>query len=213
MIDTFADIFKPGDDYVGMVQADNWSYSTMCIDALAEAMGKTGEIALLDYKYSLFHTDLRSQAAREQLKKYPNIKIVATQGVEGPDEAAPVFESMLTAHPNITGVWGAWDALAMSAATVAENHKKKLYTSGPGIAVDSAYDIVTAGTYIGGSNDFPYDMGVTEALMGIAALNGKQVPHFVALPVIGLNKANLARVWETCFHEPLPKQVQDAIKK
>jgi ribose transport system substrate-binding protein len=213
MIDTASQVFKAGDDYVGMVQADNGAFATMCIDAIAEAIGGSGEIAMLDFKYSIFHTDMRSRAAREHLaKNYSNIKIVAEQGVEGPDEAAAVFESMLTAHPNIKGAWGNWDALAMAAATVAENFGKKVACSGPGISVDSAYDMAAIGTYIGGSNDFPYDMGVTEALMGIAAINGKTVPPFVALPVIGLNKANLAQVWETCFHEPLPSQVQAALK-
>jgi ribose transport system substrate-binding protein len=213
MIDTASQVFKARDDYVGMVQADNGAYSTMCIDAIASAMGGSGEIAMLDFKYSIFHTDMRSRAARDHLKKnYPNIRIVAEQGVEGPDEAATVFESMLTAHPNIKGLWGCWDALAMAAATVAENFNKKVYCSGPGISVDSAYDMATVGTYIGGSNDLPYDMGVTEALMGIAALNGKDVPPFVALPVMGLNKANLAQVWETSFHEALPAQVQRALR-
>jgi ribose transport system substrate-binding protein len=212
MIDTASQVFKVRDDYVGMVQADNYAYSTMCIDAIAKAMGGSGEIAMLDFKYSIFHTDMRSRAAREHLKKnYPNIRIVAEQGVEGPDEAASVFESMLTAHPNIKGVWGSWDALAMSAATVAENFGKKLYASGPGISVDSAYNMASTGTYVGGSNDFPYDMGVTEALMGIAALNGKNVPPFVALPVISLSKSNLPKVWETCFHEAVPAQVQRAL--
>jgi ribose transport system substrate-binding protein len=214
MIDTASQVFKARDDYAGMVQADNYVYSTMCIDAIAEAMGGSGEIALLDFKFSIFHTDMRSRAAREHLAaKYPNIKIVAEQGVEGPDEAATVFESMLTAHPNITGAWGCWDALGMAAATVAENFNKKVAASGPGISVDSAYDMATLGTYVGGSNDLPYDMGVTEALMAIAALCGKDVPPFVALPVIGLSKANLPKVWETSFHEPLPAEVQKALNK
>jgi ribose transport system substrate-binding protein len=213
MIDTASQVFKARTDYVGMVQADNYAYSTMCIDAIAKAMGNEGEIALLDFKYSIFHTDMRSRAAREHLKNnYPNIRIVAEQGVEGPEEAANVFESMLSAHPNLKGAWGCWDALAMAAATVAENHKRNVFCSGPGISVDSAYNMATTGTYVGGSNDLPYDMGVTEALMAIAAICGKDVPPFVALPVINLYKGNLDRVWEISFHEPLPPQVQKELK-
>jgi ribose transport system substrate-binding protein len=212
MIDTASQVFKAREDYVGMVQADNGAYSTLCIDAIAQSMGGSGEIAMLDFKYSIFHTDLRSKAAREHLKKnYPNIKIVAEQGIEGPDDAAAVFESMLTAHPNIKGVWGVWDSPAMSAASVSESLKKKVACSGPGISADSAYDMASGGNFIGGSNDFPYDMGVTEALMGIAAMNGKDVPPFVALPVTGLNKGNLASVWETCFHEKAPANVLKAL--
>jgi ribose transport system substrate-binding protein len=124
---------------------------------------------------------------------------VDKQGVEGPDEAAAVFESMLTAHTNAKGAWGYWDALVMAEAIVAENFNRKVACSGPGISVDSTYDMATVGTYIGGSNNFPYDMGVTETLMGIAALNGKNVPPFVALSNDG-SRANTSHQWLNCFH-------------
>ncbi len=69
----------------------------------------------------------------------------------------------------------------------------------------------SGGAFVGGSSDLPYDAGRTETLMGIAKVRGKDVPKYVALPVVKLDRATLQETWEHVFHEPLPEEYIEAL--
>jgi ribose transport system substrate-binding protein len=207
-IDTVANELIESGDVLGLCQADNYTFSQLAAEKICEAINYDGEVVMLNFKYPIFHTNLRSEAARDTFAKYPDVEVVAEQGMGSEEEAATVMESLVVAHPNLDGVWAAWDSPAYAALAVAKNlGKTNIVGSGPAVATDSAYSMVTDGMYIGGSCDLPYDMGITEVLMGAAALLGKDVPEYVAVPVVKLEKENLKEVWEFAYHEPLPKQI------
>ena len=123
---------------------------------------------MLNYVNPLWHTNLRTQAAEDTFKKYPNITVVEEQKMGNAEEAASTAESSMSAHPDLKAIWAAWDEPAVAAGSVAENLGKNVVVSGPGLSDDSGYILAYGGSFIGGSSDFPYDAGITEALMGIA---------------------------------------------
>lgn len=212
-IDSVVADFNHPKDYAGVVQADNYVISKVACEILADNINKEGEVALIHYKHSLPHTDMRSKAARETFAKFPNIKVVAEQGVESTEEAAKVIESLLVAHPDIKAIWTCWDALGMAGAAVAENLGKKVVFASPDLSRDSAYSIASGGLFIGSGAQHPYDQGVAEALIGIAAVAGKETPQYVLVPGEKVTKENIKTAWENVFHEPLMKEIDEALKQ
>ena len=198
---------------VGMCQADNYTFSQLCAEALAEAIGEEGEVAMLNYVNPLWHTNLRTQAAEDTFKKYPNITVVEEQKMGNAEEAASTAESIMSAHPDLKAIWAAWDEPAVAAGSVAENLGKNVVVSGPGLSDDSGYILAYGGSFIGGSSDFPYDAGITEALMGIAKVIGKDVPKYVAVPVVKLTRENLKETYEQVFHTELPAEYEEALNE
>ena len=211
-LDSIVSDFNHPKDYAGVVQADNYSISKAACEILADRINNEGEVALIHYKNSLPHTDMRSKAARETFAKYPNIKIVAEQGVESTEEAAKVIETLIVANPNIKAIWTCWDALGMAGAAVSKNLGKSVIFASPDLSRDSAYSIASGGLFVGCGAQHPFDQGVAEALIGAAALVGKQTPQYVIVPGEKVTKDNILTAWDNVFHEPLPKEIEDALK-
>ena len=198
---------------ISMIQADNYTFSQLCAEAIVERLNEEGEVLMLNYINPLWHTNLRTQAAQDTFAKYPNVDIVSEMKMGTPEEAADITESVISAHPNLGAIWAAWNDPATAAGSVAVNlGKTDIIASGPGISTDSAYMMATNGPFIGGCADFAYDMGVTNALVGIAGVLGKDVPKYVAVPVVAYTRDNLADVWERVFHEPLDATTLEALE-
>jgi ribose transport system substrate-binding protein len=212
-IDSVPANFKHPADYSGMGTADNYANGRVSAETLAEKLNGKGKIALINYKASMFHTDQRSQAARETFAKYPGIKIVAEQSVLTPEEAATVAESMLTANPDLNGMWTVWDGAGMAAASAIKNLGKKVYITTVDLSFDSAYSIASGGLLIGTGAQHPYDQGVAEAMIALAGLLGKATPPYILVPGEKVTKKSMIRSWNRVFREVMPKQIEDALKK
>jgi ribose transport system substrate-binding protein len=98
------------DDYCGKV----------IMDQLAKAMGEKGNVAILSGNQSAPNLRKRVEGAKEALKKYPNMKLVADgvfYTVETPEAAAQTVQSAQSTHPEIEG-WamiGGWPLFTKNA--------------------------------------------------------------------------------------------------
>jgi len=87
--------------------ADNKGDGAALAKALAEKIGDKGEIAILSGTLSAPNHKERVEGFKEEMKKHPNVKIVA----EYPDEdslekAISLTENILQSHPNLVGIFG-----------------------------------------------------------------------------------------------------------
>ncbi len=212
-IDTIPTGFKHPQDYAGMGTADNYANGRVSCEILAEHLGGKGKVALLNYKYSMFHTEQRSQAARETLQKYPEIEIVAQQSVESAEEAADKTESLLVAHPDLDGIWAVWDGAGTAAASVIKNMGRKTVVTTVDLSRDSAYSIASGGLLIGTGAQHPYDQGVVETLAGLGALLGKPTPPYVLVPGEKVTRKSMERSWRRVFKSDVPAEIQNALKQ
>ena len=212
-IDTVPTGFTHPKDYAGMGTADNYANGRVSAEILAHHLGGKGKVSLLNYKYSMFHTEQRSQAARETLKKYPDIQIIAEQSVENPEEAANKTESILIANPDLAGIWAVWDGAGMAAAGVIKNIGRKTVVTTVDLSRDSAYSIASGGLLIGTGTQHPYDQGVAETLIGLAAILGKPTPAYVLVPGEKVTRKSMERSWQRVFKTELPKELKDALKE
>lgn len=109
-----------------LVMAVDYDAGRMAADKMAEQMGGTGDIAIIQGVPGLARTDNLEQGFRDTIAKYPGIKIVAAQTASfQKDTAMTVMNSFLQSYPDLKGVFAINDAMAEGAALAAESANKK----------------------------------------------------------------------------------------
>ena len=95
--------FTAGKEYVSSVSADNYGNGVAAAHLMAKALGGKGEIGLVFHAADFFVTRQRYDGFKKTiLEDYPDIKIVAEQGIGGPDfsgDAEKAAGAILTEHP------------------------------------------------------------------------------------------------------------------
>jgi ribose transport system substrate-binding protein len=101
---------------------DDTACGTRVMDELAKAMGEKGTIAILGGNQSAPNLQKRVQAVKDELKKYPNMKLLDAGGgvfyhQETPEKAAVALQAAQNANPQIEG-WaliGGWPLFTSNA--------------------------------------------------------------------------------------------------
>ena len=204
-----------GKDYVSVVSADNYGNGAASAELMADALGKEGTVGIISHAADFHVTRQRAEAFRQTLaKSSPKIRIVAEQGIAGPDFAADAeraASAMLAAHPDLKGIWAVWDVPAegvIAAAKAAGRHDLVVTTIDLGRTV--AADLAHGGVIKGVGAQRVYDQGVTEALLAGYGLLGKPAPAFVALPALPVDRASVADAWQIVYRRPNPSLQQGA---
>ena len=204
---------ETGKDYVSVVSADNYGNGVAAAHLMAQALNGEGKIGLIFHAADFFVTRQRYDAFKKTIEEnYPNIEIVAEQGIGGPDftgDAEKAASAMLTANRDIDGIWAVWDVPAegvISAARAAG--RDDLIVTTIDLGENVAIDMARGGFVKGLGAQRPYDQGVTEAKLAGYGLLGKEAPAFVALPALPVTKENLADGWQAVYRKPAPDNVQ-----
>jgi len=88
-------------------------------DKMGELMGGTGNVIILNAPPGIIIRDQRTNGFKDGLKKYPDIKIVADQNANWDRKTAQdVLSALLVANPDVTGVYGVNDEMALGAVDV-----------------------------------------------------------------------------------------------
>lgn len=206
-----------GEDYVSVVSADNYGNGVAAAHLMAKALGDDGgKIGLVYHAADFFVTRQRYDAFKATVaENYPNIEVVAEQGIGGPDftgDADKVASAMLTSNPDLDGIWAVWDVPAegvISAARVAGRDDLVITTIDLGENV--AINMAQGGFIKGLGAQRPFDQGVAEAILAGYGLLGKEAPAFVALPALPVDKANLLDSWQTVYRVEATKNIQKSM--
>ena len=98
-----------GKDYVSVVSADEYGNGVAAALLLVQALGGKGEVGLVYHAADFHVTRQRYEAVKATLKDYPDVKVVAEQGIGGPDfpgDAEKAASAMLTSHRRDQGHLG-----------------------------------------------------------------------------------------------------------
>lgn len=91
-----------------LVATNNIAAAAKAADILAQQIGGKGDVALLPFVPSAATSIQRQQGFEQELKKYPNIHLVAVQYDQSDiNTALSQMENILTSHPNLKGVFAA----------------------------------------------------------------------------------------------------------
>ena len=121
-------IFDSGintDEYVSFVSSNNYEAGVQAADKLAEILGRSGKIAVVKNVPGSSSTMERERGFEEALaKKYPLIEIVDFKYCQSDRALAlAAAENMLTAHPDLDGMFASAEPATVGAATALRNRE------------------------------------------------------------------------------------------
>ena len=208
--------FTAGEEFVSIVSADNYGNGVASALIMGEALGGEGRVGVVFHAADFFVTRQRYDAFLATMaEQFPNIEIVAEQGIAGPDfagQADQVASAMLTQNPDLNGIWAVWDVPAegvINAVRTAGRAEDVIVTTidlGQNVAVALAQGEIITG--LGAQR--PFDQGVTEAMLAGYGLLGKEAPAYVALPALPVTQENVLEAWTQVYHQDPPAALAEA---
>jgi len=207
--------FIPGKDYVSVVSADNYGNGVASAHLMAEQLEGKGKIGIVFHEADFFVTKQRYEAFKKTIaEQYPDIKVVAEQGIAGPDfagDAEKVASAMLTRYADLDAIWAVWDVPAEGVLAAARaNGRNDLDVTTIDLGQNVAIDMAKGGPIKGLGAQRPFDQGVTEATLAGYGLLDKKAPPYVAVNALPVTRSNLASAWKTVYHQGLPPKVVEA---
>jgi ribose transport system substrate-binding protein len=119
-----ADIAAQGGQVVSHVASDNLAGGRLAAEFIAKAIGGQGEVGVIGQQEVQSGLD-RELGFKEEMKKYPGIKVAAVMNGGGRrDSALKAAEDMLQGNPNLKGIFGINDDSALGALSAAEARSK-----------------------------------------------------------------------------------------
>ena len=207
--------FEQGKDYTSVVSADNYGNGVAAAHLMASNIGGEGKIGAIFHAADFFVTQQRYEAFQKTIEdEYPNIEIVADQGIAGPDFAGQAEEAasaMLTKNADLDGIWAVWDVPAEGVLAAARNGgRTDLNVTTIDLGTTAAIELASGGIVKGLGSQRPYDQGITEANLAGYALLDKEAPPYVALPALPVTGDNVLDAWKEVYNQEPPEQVKEA---
>jgi ribose transport system substrate-binding protein len=207
--------FTPGKDYVSVVSADNYGNGVASAHLMAEQLEGKGKIGIVFHEADFFVTKQRYEAFKKTIAdQYPDIDVVAEQGIAGPDfagDAEKVASAMLTRNADLDAIWAVWDVPAEGVLAAARaNGRNDLDVTTIDLGQNVAIDMAKGGPIKGLGAQRPFDQGVTEATLAGYGLLDKKAPPYVAVNALPVTRSNLESAWKTVYHQGLPPKVVEA---
>ena len=114
----------PGCRSLFINQASTAAIGTSEVDLLAKEIGKSGQIGIVSAAASATNQNAWIKYMKQELKKYPKIKLVATvYGNDDPATATQVTQGLLQQYPNIKGIISPTTVGILAAAGVLDTAK------------------------------------------------------------------------------------------
>ena len=202
----------PGKDYLTVVASDNEKNAYYAAQELVTAVGGKGEVGIITLVYDYYYSvAARKTGAEKAFKEHPDIKVLDVGTFAAPEKAYGVATAMLTANPDLKGIFVAWDTPAQQVVAAAKTLGRKIVVTTNDLAQDSALN-VARGDFLAVGAQRPYDQGVSEAKAAAIGLLGKPVPPYIEVPTLRVKKLNLLSALELVTKEPAPKSVVDLCK-
>ncbi len=205
--------FVQGRDYVTVVADDLFQMGKHAADALAAAIGGRGEIAYFFHDANYYVTNQRDQAFKKTIEaNYPDIRIVAEEGIADPNKAEEQANAVLLKHPDLDGIYATFSTppgeAILGALRNNGNTKTKLVSLD--LSEPLALDLVNGGHVAALVTDGTYSVGQAMARAAAYGLLGKRAPAFLAAPAATVTKDTIDAGYQASLHRDPPKSVLDA---
>jgi ribose transport system substrate-binding protein len=175
------------------ISSDNLQGGAKAADALAKLVGDKGSVVVMNEQPGVSTTEQRIQGFLKEIKKYPNIKPLATQYTgDNPTKAAQAITALYSAHPDLAGVFATNVLVAEGVDTglkstgAASKVKIVGYDADPTQVSDLKSGVVEALVA-----QEPYQEGVDGVQQAVNAVTGKPTKSILTGLAV-LTKDNLA---------------------
>ena len=192
-------IFDSGintEDYVSFVATNNYEAGGLAARKLAEILGSQGKIAVVKMIPGSASTTQRERGFEDTLsKEFPDIQIVAEQYcMSDRAKALAVAENMLTAHPDLDGMFGSAEPATVGAAQALKNRgqEEKIKFVGFDFS-DSIEKDLKAGVVHALVVQDPFHIGYEAVKTVLAKLNGRTPEKRIDSPATVVTAEDLSR--------------------
>jgi rhamnose transport system substrate-binding protein len=167
-------------------QASTAQIGTSEVDVLAKQINQSGDIAVVSAASSATNQNAWIGYMKQQLKKYPNMKLVSVvYGNDDPTTSTQVTQGLLQRYPNLKGIISPTTVGIAAAAAVLDTpkYRGKIALTGLGTP-DSLKKYVSDGTIkefvLWKPNDLGYLAGYAAVAVASGKVNGSQSQTFSA---------------------------------
>jgi len=181
---------------VCFVATDNIEGSKEAARQLVKLIGGKGEVACIPFFPGAATSILREQGFKEEWKNYPDVRLVETQySMLEAARAMAVTENILTAYPNLDGIFAAAEncAVGVVGALTGKGFEGKVKV----VAFDASEDQISAlekGILYALIVQDAFKMGYLGVKICYDVLQGREVPKRIDTGITVITKENL--------HEP-----------
>lgn len=176
-----------------LVASDNVAGGELAARTVAEKLGGTGKIVILQGQAGTSAARERAAGFAQGLKAYPGIQVLAQQPADfDRTKGLDVMSNLLQAHPDVQGVIAANDEMALGAIKALGSKAGK---SVQVVGFDGTPDglkAVEQGTLYASVAQQPSQLGKIAVDNALKALRGKKVEETVKVPVKVVTEANVA---------------------
>ena len=198
--------YKHPEDYAAIVTDDLFQMGKQAADALAAAMGNAGTVGWIYHDAAYYVTNQRDNAFKTTIENdYPDISIVAEQGISDPARAEEIANAMLLRNPDLGGVYVTWAGPAegvLAALRANGNTRTKIVTLD--LSEPIALDMVRGGNVAAIVADEAYELGRAMAASAVLDLLGEDVPPFIVAPALSVTADTVAAGWKKSLNIDAP---------
>jgi ribose transport system substrate-binding protein len=207
--------FTQGKDYVTGVTDDLFEMGKHAADALASAIGGKGKVAYFFHDATYYVTNQRDEAFKKTIEAtYPDIEIVAEEGIADPNKAQDQANAMLIKNPGLDGIYVTFSQPPAEGVLAALRNNGNTKTKLVSLDLDEplSVDMARDGNVAALVTDKAYELGQAMAKSAAYGLLDKEAPPFVVAPATTVTKDNLVAGYEESLHQAPPQSVVDAMK-
>lgn len=176
-----------------LVASDNVAGGELAAKTVAEKLGGTGKIVILQGQAGTSAARERAEGFAKGLKAFPGIQVLAQQPADfDRTKGLDVMSNLLQAHPDVQGVIAANDEMALGAIKALGSKAGK---SVQVVGFDGTPDGLTAvtnGTLYASVAQQPSELGRIAVDNALKAFQGKKVAETVKVPVKVVTEENVA---------------------
>jgi ribose transport system substrate-binding protein len=188
-------------EHAAHVEMNHYYGAIEIAKAMGAMLGGKGKVAILNAPPGIIIRDQRTNGFVDGMKKnFPDVKIVADQVADWDrKKAQDVLTTILTANPDLAGVYGVNDSMALGAMDVAKSKGRKLVIFGNDGEKD-ALEAVEAGDLSGTQYTDVFQQGrFAAAAATVLATGGVPATAFTTqghllMPYVIATKANVGTI-------------------
>jgi ribose transport system substrate-binding protein len=203
-----------GHDYVDVVTDDLFQMGKRAADALAAAVGDNGTIAYFFHDANHYVTNERDKAFLKTItSNYPNVDVVAKQGIADPNRAQDGANAVLLKSPHLSGAYVTFSQPPAEGVLAALRANGNTTTRLVSLDLDEplAIDMAKGGNTFALIADKAYELGHAMAKSAAYGLLGKKAPAFVVVPAMTITRSNLVQGYRESLHRNPPASVMKAL--
>ncbi|SRR6266852_3986304 len=175
---------------VAYVGTDDYQLALATARHLIDAMGRKGNVVILEGPETLPTSIARVKAYKDVLKDFPEVKLLASKTANyARTPAVQVMKSWLRLYPQIDGVLAANDPMAIGAIESLKAANKKALVVGIN-ASREVIEFVKSGDLLGSGDYNGFEQGCLAAEIAIRNLRRQPTPKEINLKAVVMDKTN-----------------------